>query len=69
MSTLMALRIWLLILMVFVVFSCTWAADGHISGRLTDPQGESVAVDHGDPIAQFIQVGSDLVANNPSANR
>jgi hypothetical protein len=57
------------ILMVFVTFSRTWAADGRISGRLTDPQGEAVAGDHGEPIAMFIRVGSYLVPNNLSANR
>jgi len=39
----MTLRILLLILMVFVLFSCAWAAGGSISGRLADPQGEAVA--------------------------
>jgi hypothetical protein len=29
--------------MVFVLFSCAWAADGRVSGRLTDPQGQAVA--------------------------
>jgi len=39
----MTSKILLLILMVFVLFSRAWAADGRISGRLTDPQGEAVA--------------------------
>jgi len=39
----MTLRILLLILVVFVLFSRPWAADGRISGRLTDPQGEAGA--------------------------
>ena len=65
----MTLKISLLILMVFGLSSRTWAADGCISGRLTDPQGEAVAGDHGEPIAMFIRVGSYLVPNNLCANR
>jgi len=39
----MILKILLLILMVFGLSSRAWAADGRVSGRLTDPQGKAVA--------------------------